>query len=141
MCVPYRGELARHRLITADGYDYIVATLDERPGVGGFHTGAYPVNRGYLVMVRQPLFEVRSDAIAAAREQHEQLVTVLAEAGVGVVRARRSLLARRRAESIEAAAARRGQLATIHSIGSRLALDVTGASASPLAAGDTADLA
>lgn len=41
----------------------------------------------------------------AAREQHEQLVRVLAEAGVGIVRARRSLAARLRAEKAEAAKA------------------------------------
>lgn len=110
-CVPYRGELARHRLITADGHDYIVTTTRipggghgaERPAT--FVTGAYPVLRGYLVMMRQPLYEISCIGSEPAREQHEQLVRVLAEAGVGVVRARRSLAARLRAEKAEAAKA------------------------------------
>ncbi|HLZ21376.1 MAG TPA: hypothetical protein VKQ30_04560 [Ktedonobacterales bacterium] len=100
-CVPYGGELARHRLITADGHDYVVATtyLPERKQP--YTTGAYPVSRGYLVMVRQPLYEVKSLDARAAREQHEQLVSVLVEVGVGVVRARRALAARQRAENAE----------------------------------------
>lgn len=110
-CVPYRGELARHRLITADGHDYIVTTTrvpaaghgTQRPET--YVTGAYPVLRGYLVMMRQPLYEISRTDSDAAREQHEQLVRVLAEAGVGVVRARRSLAARLRAEKAEAAKA------------------------------------
>ena len=102
-CLPYGGELARHRIITADGFDYIVATVSgEQPG-HPFTTGAYPVSRGYLVMFRQPLREVRSSNAEDARRQHEQLVRVLSEAGVGVVRAQRSLAARRRAEQREAA--------------------------------------
>ena len=111
-CMPYRGELARSRVITADGYDYIVATVpalhdDEAAAdVTGFVTGAYPVSQGYLTMLRQPLCELRSADAAAARERHEQLVNVLAEAGARLVRARGSLAARRRAENREAEAAR-----------------------------------
>ena len=101
-CIPYRGELARHRLITADGHDVVVATATEGGESGGFITGAYPVQHGFLVMARQPLCELRSASAETAREQHEQLVRVLAEAGVQLVRARRSLLARRRAERDEA---------------------------------------
>ena len=37
-CLPYAGELARHRLITADGYDYVVATL--RAASGDYLTAA-----------------------------------------------------------------------------------------------------
>lgn len=111
-CTPYRGELARHRLITADGHDYVVTTIHVlTQGFGtmrtnGFVTGAYPVLRGYLVMMRQPLYEITTADGEAARDQHEQLVRVLAEAGVGVVRARRSLAARLRAEKAEAARTR-----------------------------------
>ena len=108
-CVPYRGELARHRLITADGHDYIVTTT-RMPASGHmaqrletYVTGAYPVLRGYLVMMRQPLYEISSADGETAREQHEQIVRVLAEAGVGIVRARRSLAARLRAEKAETA--------------------------------------
>ncbi|MGZ3582742.1 MAG: hypothetical protein ACXWQR_16110 [Ktedonobacterales bacterium] len=107
-CVPYRGELARHRLITADGHDYIVTTTRIPAAKYGaqrsetYVTGAYPVLRGYLVMMRQPLYEISEANSETAREQHEQLVRVLAEAGVGVVRARRSLAARLRAEKAEA---------------------------------------
>lgn len=100
-CVPYRGELARHRLITADGHDYVVATVHLRERKQPYITGAYPVSRGYLVMVRQPLYEIKSLSEEAARMQHEQLVSVLAEAGVGIVRARRALAARQRAENTE----------------------------------------
>lgn len=114
-CVPYRGELARHRLITADGHDYIVTTT-RIPGAersATFVTGAYPVLRGYLVMMRQPLYEISCIGSEPAREQHEQLVRVLAEAGVGVVRARRSLAARLRAEKAEAARAEAAQAVVV----------------------------
>jgi hypothetical protein len=105
--VPYRGELARHRLISADGSDYVVATLFEAKREPSYLTGAYPVTRGYLVMMRQPLYEIRSDDEATARTNHDRLVSVLAEAGVSIVRAERLLAARRRAEKQEAAANRR----------------------------------
>ncbi len=97
-CLPYAGELARHRLITADGYDYVVATL--RAASGNYLTAAYPVSRGYLVMMRQPLCELRTPDAGKAGEQHEQLVRVLAEAGVKLVRARRVLAARHRSETL-----------------------------------------
>lgn len=103
-CTTYRDELARHRVITSDGYDYVVATTFERREQQPYLTGAYPIIRGYLVMMRQPLFEVRSENETTAREQHEQLVSVLAEAGIKVVRARRTLAARRMAEKREALA-------------------------------------
>jgi len=106
-CVPYRGELARHRLITADGSDYVVATLFEANRSLGYLTGAYPVTRGYLVMMRQPLYEIRSDDELTARANHDRLVSVLAEAGVSIVRAERLLAARRRAEKQEAAVSKR----------------------------------
>ena len=98
-CMTYRDELLRHRVVTPDGRDFAVAT-HMRPG-GGFITGAYPVQQGYLVMVRQPLCEMRSDEREDALNEHEQLVQVLAEAGIGVVRARRSLAARQRAEKAD----------------------------------------
>ncbi|MBF6591073.1 MAG: hypothetical protein IVW57_11185 [Ktedonobacterales bacterium] len=97
-CLPYGGELARHRVITADGHDFVVATVELHGQKTRFVTAAFPVQQGYLVMVRQPLCELRSAESDAAREAHEKLVHVLAEAGVGVVRARRALAARRRAE-------------------------------------------
>jgi hypothetical protein len=100
--MPYAGELARHRVITADGHDYVVATTRVQ-GDDGFVTGAYPVTRGYLVMVRQPLCELRDGEAAAAHERHKQLVRVLAEAGVKLVRARRALAARHHSERIELA--------------------------------------
>lgn len=108
VCVPYGGELARHRLITADGHDYVVATVHLPTRKQPYTTGAYPVSRGYLVMVRQPLYEVKSLDAGAAHEQHEQLVSVLVEAGVGVVRARRALAARQRAENAELQRGHRG---------------------------------
>jgi hypothetical protein len=99
-CAAYRGELLRHRLITADGHDYVVATARAQGERRNYTTGAYPVARGYLVMMRQPLCELRSDDEATAQERHEQLVRVLAEAGVRLVRARRALAARHRCEQI-----------------------------------------
>lgn len=99
-CRPYRDEVLRHRVITADGHDFAVAT-HKRPGGKGYITGAYPVQQGYLVMVRQPLCELRSSDEDSARHEHAQLVQVLAEAGIGVVRARRALAARQRAEKAE----------------------------------------
>jgi hypothetical protein len=105
-CALYRGELARHRVISSDGCDYVVATVREgRLGSLPFVTGAYPVVRGYLVMMRQPLYEARSASEEAALEEHERLVSVLAEAGVKVVRARKQLAARQRAEARDALAA------------------------------------
>lgn len=98
-CLPYRDELLRHRVITADGHDYVVATLQARRE-GSLVTSAYPVQHGYLVLVRQPLCETRSAGEEEAREAHAQLVRVLAEAGTGVVRARRMLAARSRAEHV-----------------------------------------
>lgn len=98
-CMTYRDELLRHRVMTPDGRDFAVAT-HTRPG-GGYITGAYPVQQGYLVMVRQPLYEVRTDERESALTEHEQLVQVLAETGIGVVRARRALAARQRAEKAD----------------------------------------
>ena len=95
-CMTYRDELLRHRVMTPDGRDFAVAT-HMRPA-GGYITGAYPVQQGYLVMVRQPLYEVRNDERESALTEHEQLVYALAEVGIGVVRARRALAARQRAE-------------------------------------------
>jgi hypothetical protein len=99
-CAPYRGEILRHRVVSADGHDVAVTTVHAPHGA--FLTGAYPVQQGYLVMIRQPYFEAGSANEEAAAEQHEQLVRVLAEAGVGIVRARRRLAARQRAEQREA---------------------------------------
>ena len=104
-CTLYRGELARHRVITSDGCDYVVATVRQGRAALPFVTGAYPVVRGYLVMMRQPLYEVRSPDEDAALDEHERLVRVLAEAGVKVVRARKQLAARQRAEARDAMAA------------------------------------
>jgi hypothetical protein len=101
-CAPYRGETLRHRVISADGHDVVVTTVHAPHGA--FLTGVYPVQQGYLIMIRQPYFEARSADEEAAVEQHEQLVRALAEAGVGIVRARRRLAARQRAEQREAIA-------------------------------------
>jgi hypothetical protein len=97
-CTQYTGELARHRVITADGQDMAVATSEQSGQRPRFLTVAYPVQHGYLVMMRQPLCTLRATDEATAYENHEKLLRVLAEAGVGVVRARRALAARRRAE-------------------------------------------
>jgi hypothetical protein len=101
-CMPYRDELAHHRVISADGHDVAVATIELRGNRTGYLTSAYPVQQGYLVMVRQALCALPSADVTTARENHERLVHVLAEAGVGVVRARKTLAARRRAEGKEA---------------------------------------
>ncbi len=109
-CLRYADELLRSRVITGDGQDYIVTTsIDVRAGQG-YLTGAYPVSRGYLVMMRQPLCEFHHAAADEARERHMQLATVLAEAGVQVVRGRASLAARKRAETSEARAARASRI-------------------------------
>ena len=105
-CMPYTGELARERVVTPDGQDYIVTTVADIRVGSGFLTGAYPVSRGYLVMMRQPLLELHSVIEDEARERHAQLASVLAEAGPRVVRARGALLARKRAETREAKAER-----------------------------------
>lgn len=109
-CLPYADELLRSRVITADGQDYIVTTSHDIRAGQGFLTGAYPVSRGYLVMMRQPLCEFHHADAEAARERHAQLANVLAEAGVRVVRGRASLAARRHAETSEAKAARSTRL-------------------------------
>lgn len=106
-CTTYAGELARTRVVTPDGQDFIVTTSPSARA--GFLTGAYPLSRGYLMMMRQPLVENLSATEDEARERHEQLVSVLAEAGARVVRARAALLARKRAETREAALATAGQ--------------------------------
>lgn len=108
-CMKYAGELARTRVVTPDGQDYIVTTSRDMRAGSGFLTGAYPVSRGYLVMMRQPLSEVTSATEDEAIERHDQLATVLAEAGARVVRARNALLARKRAETREAARALNAQ--------------------------------
>jgi hypothetical protein len=97
-CSTYRGELARHRVITADGADYLITTADERRLGRGYVTAAYPVARGYLIMMRQPLCTLESLDAVAAVHQHALLVDVLVESGTGVVRARRRSAAWRRAE-------------------------------------------
>jgi hypothetical protein len=99
-CAPHPDELARNRVISADGYEVIVTTVHAPHGP--WLTGAYPVQQSYLVMICQPYFEVRSATEEAAAEQHEQLVRALAGAGVGIVWARRRLTARQRAEQHEA---------------------------------------
>ena len=101
-CLPYADELLRSRVLTADGQDYIVTTSKDIRAGQGYLTGAYPVSRGYLVMLRQPLCEFHHAEAGAARERHSQLANVLAEAGVRVVRGRASLAARKRAETSEA---------------------------------------
>ena len=98
-CAAQRGELWRHRVITAaDGLDYLVATTDERHRKQGYVTACFPVASGYLVMYRQPLCALPSADEAEASERHTLLLTVLAEGGTRVVRARRNLAAWRRAE-------------------------------------------
>jgi hypothetical protein len=97
-CEPFRGELRRHRVVTADGLDYLVTTADERLRGHGFVTASYPVANGYLVMLRQPLCVLTSEHEAEAHDRHMLLVQVLAEGGTRVVRARRNLAAWRRAE-------------------------------------------
>ena len=101
-CPPYRGELGRTRVITADGFDYVVATAPNMRTSQGYLTSAYPVSRGYLVMMRQALCDLPSANAEQARERHIQLTQALAEAGVRLVRARHTLAARRRAERAEA---------------------------------------
>jgi hypothetical protein len=100
-CMTYRDELVRHRVISADGHDIAVATVTPHEGCAEYVTTACPVQQGYLVMVRQPICELHSASADAASDLHERLVRVLAEAGAGVVRARRTLAARRRAEGRE----------------------------------------
>jgi hypothetical protein len=97
-CPPYRGELARHRVITAEGADYLITTADERRLGHGYITAAYPVARGYLVMMRQPLCALESLDAAEAQRQHALLIEVMVTAGTGVVRARRRSAAWRQAE-------------------------------------------
>jgi hypothetical protein len=99
-CALHRDEIARHRVISADGYDVVVTTVHSPQSA--YLTGAYPVQHGYLVLIRQPYFEAQSATEEAAAEQHKQLVHALAGAGVGIVRARRRLAARQRAEQHEA---------------------------------------
>ncbi len=101
-CPPYADELARTRVITADGFDYVVATAPNARTGAGWLTSAYPVSQGYLVMMRQPLCELSSENRDQARELHMQLTQALAQAGVRLVRARHTLAARRRAERMEA---------------------------------------
>ena len=96
----HRDEIERHRLISADGYDTVVTTIRAAHGV--YLTGAYPIQHGYLVMICQPYFEAQSATAQAAADEHEQLVRALSVAGVGIVRARRRLAARQRAEQREA---------------------------------------
>ena len=72
--------------MSRDGQDVAVVTAVVPEG---FTTGVYPVQQGYLVMLRQPHHEVSSLTPQIAHEQHEQLVRILVESGVRVVRARR----------------------------------------------------
>jgi hypothetical protein len=94
-CVAQRGEVLRHRVMSADGRDVAVVTS---VAPRDYVTGVYPVQNGYLVMVCQPLFEIRNASGDTAREQHAQLVGALAEVGVRVVRARRQRDALNQAE-------------------------------------------
>lgn len=87
-CVPQRGELLHHRVMSADGRDVAVVTAIVSEG---FVTGVYPVQQGYLVMLRQPLYEIHSPVAEDGREQHEQLVRVVAGAGTRIIRVRRQL--------------------------------------------------
>jgi hypothetical protein len=127
-CSTYRGELARHRVITADGADYLITTADERRQGRGYVTAAFPVARGYLIMMRQPLCALESLDEVAALRQHTLLLNVMVEAGTDMVRARRRSAAWRRAErTVENVAA---ETAPIHSEVVHLSDLVTVASAS-----------
>ena len=112
-CALHTDELERVRVISADGYDVVVTTI--RAPHGAWLTGAYPVQQGYLVMICQPYFEAQSVTAEAAAEQHEQLVRALADAGVGIVQARRRLAARQRAEQREASISERYNDLPMHS--------------------------
>jgi len=101
-CPRYADELVRTRVITADGYDYVVATAPNARSGQGYLTSAYPVTQGYLVMMRQPLCDLPGNSPEQARELHLRLTQALAQAGVRLVRARHTLAARRLAESAEA---------------------------------------
>jgi hypothetical protein len=123
-CMMYAGELARDRVVTPDGQDYVVTTtVDVRKG-SGFLTGAYPVSRGYLVMMRQPLVESQCTTEDEARACHAQLASVLAQAGSRVVRARAALQARKASETREARAARASQLLQDEPLASSPTLDL-----------------
>lgn len=104
-CPPYRGEIVRHRVITADGADYLITTAREPRQGDGYVTAAFPVARGYLVMMRQPLCALASPDEPAARRQHALLLEVMVESGTSVVRARRRSAAWRQAERTVAPAA------------------------------------
>ncbi len=80
-CAPHPDELARDRVISADGYEVVVTTVHAPHDA--WLTGAYPVQQGYLVMICQPHFEAHSATEEAAGEQREQLVRALAGAGLG----------------------------------------------------------
>ena len=66
-CLTYADEQLRSRVITADGQDFIVTTSTDVRAGQGYLTGAYPVSRGYLVMMRQPLCEFHHSDDAEAR--------------------------------------------------------------------------
>ena len=129
-CLPYADELVRSRVLTADGQDYVVTTSSDIRAGQGFLTGAYPISRGYLVMMRQPLCEFHHDDAESARERHRQLADVLAQAGVQVVRARASLVARKRIETSEVKLVRSSRVWAADSLDTILG----GASAADLAA-------
>jgi hypothetical protein len=112
-CAPHPDELARHRVISADGYEVVVTTVLALHGA--FLTSAYPVQHGYLVMICQPYFEAQAASEKAAAEQHEQLVRAVAGAGAGIVRARRRLAARQRSERLEASIPERHNDLPMHS--------------------------
>lgn len=105
-CMTYAGEKARHRVISADGQDFIVTTAADARVGSGFLTGVYPVSRGYLMMMRQPLVETNNATLADALEAHDQLVRALVEVGARIVRAQAVLRARKRAETGETRAQR-----------------------------------
>lgn len=126
-CGLHAGELARDRVVTPDGQDYVVTTAENGRQGAGFLTGAYPVKSGYLVMMRQPLVEYPSATEEEARERHQQLASVLAQAGSRVVRARAQLLARKARETREAKraerAARAGRLLDEEPLAANVDLD------------------
>lgn len=95
----YSGEVARSRVLTANGQMYVVSAEVNVWVDDSYIVGVYPISeRDLLVFYRQPLVRVSCATYGDALMRHDLYVQVLVEDGARVLRAQESLRARREAE-------------------------------------------
>lgn len=91
---PYAGEVARSRVMTANGQMFIVAAAEDVWVEDSYIVGAYPVTKSHLLLYRQPLVEAPCATYSDALMRHDLFVQILVEDGARALRAQEALRAR-----------------------------------------------